>query len=86
MVVNLLPMNRQRSNDGQSAYGKFPTLEEASVKLSNGSALVAVTDRRSVVFTYLLSVVDFPLEGFPTIPMRGSRGIAGLWRAQFSGA
>lgn len=34
------------------------------------------SDRRAVCIAYLFSVVDLPDDGFPTKPMRGSRGIA----------
>jgi len=29
---------------------------------------------------YLFNVVDLPDDGLPTRPMRGSRGILGVWR------
>lgn len=35
----------------------------------------------------LLSVVDFPDEGLPTSPIKGSRGIvAGEWKQRHTGA
>lgn len=52
-----------------------PTLDEASVRL-NGDNFQrrAASDDRTVA--NLFRVVDFPEDGFPTNPIKGSRGIA----------
>lgn len=57
-----------------SSLETLPTLELASVKLRHSGLDYAAEQVRTA---YLLSVVDLPDDGFPTKPMRGSRGIAG---------
>lgn len=50
-----------------------PTLDEASVSLA--IELRQYLPKTDFDFTHEFSVEDFPAEGFPTRPIRGSRAI-----------
>ena len=60
--------------------GGLPTLEEASVKLFEDLDCCDFPCFGTTWEGYLFRVVDLPDDGLPTRPMRGSRGILGVWR------